>query len=172
MSSFAQSGRPNVAQTKLPPLLRRLRLLCTVLAIAAGVLLPFELGAVATPSLASLPVIGGLFPRPVGVLTISNAPYTAVVGQTERFSVQLENQPRVVLVYELYYPDGRVVSAKETADTKGFSSHVFRIEGYRPTQFREEATVGVRGMTGSYRAYLHFAIQQDRPSHRLNPHSN
>lgn len=169
MSSLARVGKPKAARARASsqpslPLLRRLRLLSVVAAVGSGVLVPFELGAVTAANLASLPVVGRLFPKPIGFLSIRNSPFTAVVGRTERFSVQLENQPHAPLVYELYYPDGRVVRAHETSDKNGFSSHIFRIDGYRPTQFREAATIGVQSVPAAYQAYLHFAIQQDRPT--------
>ena len=167
----AKVEKPNIEgkQASLA-LLKKLRIASAALAVGSGLLLPIEHGSAQALDLSSVPLLGSLFPRSIGCVSIQNYPFTAVVGQTERFSVQLLNQPHVPLVYQLYYPNGRVATANGMTDANGYSSHTFHIKGYTPTQFRETATIGVQGATNtSYHAYLHFAIQQAGPTPSVAP---
>lgn len=150
--------------------LRRLRRLCLALAVACAVALPFELGVVHAPhltagALARLPLVGKLFPRPrpaptPKILAVNNYPRTAVLGRTERFSVRLAGLPHARLTYVLRYPDGHEARATVRADGRGYSSHAFRVSGYRLHHFREAATIGVLDSSGRLHAFKRFAIQE------------
>ncbi len=144
--------------------LRGLRRLCGALVVASAVVLPFEFGVAPVPNLARLPVVGRFFgPATPAIDAVTNYPYTAVVGHGERVSVQLLNLPHARLVYELHYPNGRVARGVGIADAQGHGSYTFRITGYRPRRFREEAYISVTDATHTVAGYTHFAIQQDRP---------
>lgn len=159
-SISVRSGAPVHAAAANVAQLRRLRRLCIAVAVACAAMLPFSLG-VLQPS--ALPFIGSFYPQPPrGIVAMSNFPRTAVVGQTERFSVRLPSHPHALLTYILQYPDGHQERATLRSDAHGYSSHTFRIVGYRPHQFREVATIGVQDATGAIQAYLDFAIQKPR----------
>ncbi len=146
--------------------LRGLRRLCGALVVASAVVLPFELGVAPTPNLAGLPVVGRFFgPEASAITTVTNYPYTAVVGHSERVSVQLLNLPHARLVYELHYPNGRIERGAGKVDAQGHGSYTFQITGYRPRHFREEAYISVMDAAHTVAGYTHFAIQQDRPLH-------
>ena len=163
--------------------LRRLRGLCAAIAIACLGALPFELGLLAPPNPAAVPLAGVFLGRPTATATpqptprptatapaptpavpatvvIHNYPRTAVVGHTERFSVLLPGQPNKRLIYILQYPDGREESVFVRTDGSGRSSHIFRLLKYRAQRFRETATVGVEDANGQVLAFTRFAIQQ------------
>ncbi len=144
--------------------LRGLRRLCGALVVASAVVLPFELGVAPVPNLARLPVVGRFFgPATPAIDAVTNYPYTALVGHGEQVSVQLLNLPHVRLVYELHYLNGRIARGVGIADAQGHGSYTFRITGYRPRHFREEAYISVTDAAHTVAGYTHFAIQQDRP---------
>lgn len=154
------SGQPaSVGVTRL----RRLRRVSLAVVLTCLALLPFAQGIVQP---ASLPLLGALYPKykpAPGIVAMNNYPRTAVVGQTERFSVRLPSRPHTLLTYILQYPDGRQARAMVRSDASGYSAHTFRISGYMPRQFRAVAAIGVEDTTGAIQAFLDFAIQ--RPSH-------
>jgi hypothetical protein len=143
-----------------------LRRTCLALGVALTILLPFELGLLPAPDLSmidlsGLPYVGKYFPQPpAGVLR--NSLRTAVVGQTEHFSVRLPKMPHALLTYVLRYPDGREVRAMVRADGRGYSSYTFPVTGYTPRHFRETATIRVLDAAGRQRGWTRFAIQQVR----------
>jgi hypothetical protein len=141
------AGKPDKA-------LRRLRQVCIALAVVCAAALLFELGVLPTPGRTA-----GVHPT-LRILSVNNSPRTAVVGRTEKFSVRLAGVSRTWLTYVLKYPDGRVDSARVRADAHGYSSHTFRVIGYRLHQFRETAQIGVRDSSNRLRAFKLFAIQQ------------
>jgi hypothetical protein len=93
-------------------------------------------------------------------MVIHNSPRTAVVGQTERFSVLLSGQPHTWLTYILHYPDGHEEHIPVRTDGHGYSSHTFRVSPYQARRFRETGSVGVEDADGRVLAYTHIAIQQ------------
>jgi hypothetical protein len=141
------AGKPDRA-------LRRLRQLCIALAVVCAAALLFELGVLPT-----FHRTAGVHPTPK-IRLVDNYPRTAVVGRTERFSVRLAGASHAWLTYVLDYPDGREDRARVRADADGYSSHTFRVTGYRLHQFRETAKIGVRDSSGHLRALKLFAIQQ------------
>jgi hypothetical protein len=76
--------------------------------------------------------------------------------------VRLAGVSHTWLTYVLKYPDGRVDRARVRADAGGYSSHTFRVIGYRPRHFRETAKIGVWDSSRRLRAFKLFAIQQSR----------
>jgi hypothetical protein len=94
-----------------------------------------------------------------GRIVIHNYPRTAVVGQTEHFSVLLSGQPHTALTYILRYPDGHEERIRVRTDDQGYSSYTFRVSPYQARRFRETGTVGVADATGRVLASTHVAIQ-------------
>jgi hypothetical protein len=92
-------------------------------------------------------------------LVIHNAPRTAVVGRTERFSALLSGQPHTLLIYMLRYPDGHVERVPVRTDGHGYSSHTFHMRPYAARRFRETATISIEDAGGRVLAFTRFAIQ-------------
>jgi hypothetical protein len=95
-----------------------------------------------------------------GTIVIHNSPRTAVVGQTEHFSVLLPGQPHTALTYMLHYPDGHEEHIPVRTDGHGYSSYTFHVSLYQARRFRDMGTVGVADADGRVLAYTHIAIQQ------------
>ncbi len=156
-SVSVRAGSPVRSTQKAGKGLRLLRFLFVVVALVAAAALPCELGVVPLP-----PSLLFLRQTP-GVVSMSNDPYTAIAGRTETLSVQLAGAgtANAPLIYILVYPNKKVVRAHVRTDARGYASHTFRLNGYRPRHVREtRAWIGVRDATGAIKAGLYFAIQK------------
>jgi hypothetical protein len=94
-----------------------------------------------------------------GRIVIHNYPRTAVVGQTEHFSVLLSGQPHTSLTYILRYPDGHEERIRVRTDGHGYSSYTFRVLPYAARRFRETATLSIEDASGRVLVFTRFAIQ-------------
>jgi len=151
-SVSVRAGAPVRSANKSDKGLRLIRFLFVATALGAGAALPFELGA--------LPLPAFLRPPAPSVVSLTNYPRTAVVGSTEKFSVRLAGSAHAPLTYILVYPNKRRAIAHVRADAIGYSSHTFRLNGYKLHHWRETALIGVEDSSGNVKAFLRFAIQR------------
>jgi len=151
-SVSVRAGAPVRSANKSDKGLRLVRFLFVAIALGAGAALPFELGA--------LPLPAFLRPPTPSIVSLTNYPRTAVVGSTEKFSVRLAGSAHAPLTYILVYPNKRRAIAHVRADATGYSSHTFRLNGYKLHHWRETALIGVEDSSGNVKAFLRFAIQR------------
>jgi len=151
-SVSVRAGAPVRSAKKSDKGLCLIRFLFVATALGAGAALPFELGA--------LPLPAFLRPPTPSIVSLTNYPRTAVVGSTEKFSVGLAGSAHAPLTYILVYPNKRRAIAHVRADAIGYSSHTFRLNGYKLHHWRETALIGVEDSSGNVKAFLRFAIQR------------